>query len=152
MPPSRFAPRDFEIGSGWGGWLTVGGKGSGGARPVNPRKAQLPAKYRPGWLKRMDQRSEIARALNGRLIEITQQLGGFDDLSPMELSLIDRWIHIEAMASQFELRVREQQMKPAEVPTYLALVDRLHGIGKSLGLRRKARRVPTLREIAQEQS
>jgi hypothetical protein len=126
----------------------MGGKGSG---KLNPRKATLPRRMRPGWLKRMDQRSLVARGLLMRLSEVTVQLTGDTDpnaLSPIERSLAERWIHIEAMAMAMEIDLRAGT--PIEVPSYLSAVDRLHSIGKTLGLKRKAKAVRSLAQLVSD--
>jgi hypothetical protein len=115
---------------------------SGKAGMTSRKRKTLPARARPGWLKRGDGRSQIYRALHDRLAELGEQYGGLESLSAMERSLIERVIHVEALIGQFEIHMRAG--KTVDVQRYLALIDRLHGIGKTLGLKRVAKPTETL--------
>jgi len=92
----------------------------------------------------MDQRSRIARALHERLAVIGDDLGGLPELSGIQRSLLDRFVHAEALAAQIEERARKGE--PFDTGQYLAVVDRVLRLGQTLGLHRKAKRVPTLAE------
>lgn len=130
----------------------MGGQGSGqrpGGGQLKPHRAQLPRKLRPGWLKRMDQRSRIAQTLHARLAEIGGDLGGIEDLTGIQRSLLERFIHAEALAAQIEERARDGC--EFDVSQYLAIADRVLRIGQTLGLHRKAKRVPSLAEKLAEQ-
>lgn len=119
----------------------MGGKGSGVSRK---RRFVVPRAVRPGWLKRMDQRSQLARALNERLAVIGEDLGGLAELSGIQRSLLERFIHAEALVQEIEDRARKGE--PFNTGQYLAITDRVLRIGQTLGLHRKAKRVPTLAE------
>lgn len=118
----------------------MGGPSSG----VSRKRSVLPRRARPGWLRRMDQRSRVARALHDRLLVIGDDLGGLAELSGIQRSLLDRFLHAEALAAQIEERARNGE--PFDTGQYLAIVDRVLRLGSTLGLQRKAKRVPTLAE------
>jgi hypothetical protein len=130
----------------------MGGPGSGppsGSGQLKPHKARLPKRQRPGWLKRMDQRSRIAQMLHSRLATISDDLGGLPELTGIQASLLERFVHAEALAAQIEERARNGS--EFDVAQYLAITDRVLRLGVALGLHRKAKRVPTLPEyIAQK--
>lgn len=118
----------------------VGGPTSG----VSKKRTVVPRAARPGWLQRMDQRSRVARALHDRLAVIGDDLGGLTELTGIQRSLLDRFVHAEALATQIEDRARAGE--PFDTGQYLAVVDRVLRLGQALGLQRKAKRVPTLAE------
>jgi hypothetical protein len=120
----------------------MGSKNSG---RMAREKSVLPTKVRPGWLRKLDQRSVIARTLLVRLSQITDHLGGVDNISAIEQSLLERFIHVEAIACAMEGEMRDG--KPIHVPEYMSAVDRLHGLGRTLGLKRRARDLPSLAQI-----
>jgi hypothetical protein len=117
---------------------------SGRAGMTSRKRKTLPARARPGWLKRGDGRSVLYRALHTRLAELGEQYGGLDALSAMERSLIERVVHVEALIGQAELQMRSG--KQVSIQNYLALVDRLHGIGKTLGLKRVVKQAEKLHD------
>jgi hypothetical protein len=98
----------------------------------------------------MDQRSRVARALHDRLAVIGDDLGGLGELSGIQRSLLDRFIHVEALATQIEDRARAGES--FDTGQYLAVVDRVLRLGMALGVSRKAKRVPTLAEVLAQQS
>ncbi|MBS0375322.1 MAG: hypothetical protein JSR73_12145 [Proteobacteria bacterium] len=112
---------------------------------MNPAKTVLPTKARPGWLTKMDQRSALARALLARLSAVEAQLG---ELTPIERSLAERWIHMEAMTIRMETDMRDG--KDFDVGKYLATIDRLHGLARTLGLKRRANSAKTLAQLVAE--
>lgn len=118
----------------------MGGPGSG----VSRKRTTVPAAAQPGWLRRMDRRSRDARALSTRLATIGEDLGGLDQLSGIQRSLLERFIHAEALAVRIEENARTG--KAFDSAQYLAVVDRVLRLGQALGLHRKAKRVPSLRE------
>ncbi len=108
------------------------------------KRKQLPTALRAGWLAKGDGRTRAYRKSRASLAELVEQYGGIDNLSAMERRLLERVIHVELLAWGFEERLR--QGKPIEVAAYLACIDRLHGVAKTLGLKRVAKRVPSLQE------
>jgi hypothetical protein len=109
----------------------MGGPGSG----HSSKRTTLPRAARPGWLKRMDGRSTLTRELHERLAAIADDLGGLDQVSAIERSLIERFIHSEGLAAQIEEAARDGE--DFDCARYLALVDRVVRIAQALGLRRR---------------
>lgn len=69
----------------------------------------------------------------------TEQFGGADQMSPFERTLFERFAHIRAAALLIEERVRNRDLR--DVATYVSLVDRMHGIAKTLGIKRRQKSV-----------
>jgi hypothetical protein len=113
---------------------------------LTPRKARLPRQMRPGWLKRMDQRTLVAKSLHDRMAGISDDLGGMAELSCIQHSILERFIHSEAIAQQIEERARNGQ--EFDLGQYLAVVDRVQRLGQTLGLRRVAKQLSPLEQYA----
>jgi len=103
----------------------MGGKGSG----ITAKRRHAPRK--PGD-QDVDRRYRIPRWIAAREAEIREHLGGAP--SVMQESLSRRFVFVEALALSLETRIADGQ--DIEIPSYLALVDRLHGLGKTLGMKR----------------
>ena len=109
----------------------MGGSGSG---VLSPRRIRLPRKFRPGWLRQIDQRTRVAQQLNERMAGIADDLGGLEALSTIQRALLERFVHVDALASQAETQVRSGQ--PIDLARYLALTDRVWRLGTTLGMHR----------------
>ena len=70
-----------------------------------------------------------------REAELREHVGG--EPSAVQAALLTRFAYIEALALGLETRIAAGEN--IEIPVYLALVDRLHGLGKTLGLKRLAK-------------
>jgi hypothetical protein len=127
----------------------VGGVGSGGKRLVAPRRRTLPRKFKPGVVSRLDQRSAVARELMADFAAIVDvHKGGIDNLTPLDRMLIESLVFANAWRRRMEQAAVDT--KTLDVPKYAALVDRVHGIAKTVGLKRVMKDVPSLAAIAQE--
>jgi hypothetical protein len=120
----------------------MGGRMSGTSR----KRRTLPRVARPGWLKRMDQRSRIARALHDRLALIGDDLGGLDAMSGLTRSVLERFVHVEALLQQHEQSAREG--KAFDMQAYLALYDRVLRTASTLGFERRKRGITPFSERA----
>jgi hypothetical protein len=103
------------------------------------------AKVRPSRIEDMDQRTNAARLPLARERQVAvDQFGGMENLSPIQASLLRRWVHCEGLLAAMEA----DAVAGVEIDTgrYCALVDRLHGIGKTLGLERRAKPVENLQQ------
>ena len=109
----------------------------------------MPKRYRPGVIKRMDQRSVIARELQGDFDAVADvHRGGVENLTPLDCMLIESLV----FANAWRRRMEEAAIntKTLDVPKYVALIDRVHGIAKTIGLKRAMKDIPSLAAIAQE--
>jgi hypothetical protein len=118
----------------------MGGKRSG----ISRKRVTLPSRARPAWLRKLDQRCELARTLNARLAAVADQLGGADVMTPIEQSLAERWVHLEGMAQRHEVAARDG--RAFDLTAYLNIVARLHRLSVTLGTNRRARPAPSLAE------
>ncbi len=93
----------------------------------------------------MDRRFALARSLEQRMLTIGDDLGGLDTLSGIQRSLLERFIHVEALAVKIEGTARAGE--PFDTSQYLAAVDRVLRLGQTLGLHRVPKRTPSLAEL-----
>jgi hypothetical protein len=110
----------------------------------------LPARYRRGVLWDLDKRSEIAREVTADLVELSQDVGGWDSLSTQQRILCERIVFMRRRALEFESAVMAARELPFEHGAYSNICNVLAGYLKALGLARRARMVQTLREIMNE--
>jgi hypothetical protein len=110
----------------------------------------LPDHYRADFVKRLDKRSKVARAVLGRIAQLEQDAGGAESLSTVRRSLIRHAAWLDAVVESHELRLAEGQK--VDMGQYTQALNSLIGLYRLLGLERKARKTQTLREVMQEAS
>lgn len=106
----------------------------------------LPARYRRGVLWNLDKRSEIAREVSADLVELSQDLGGWDSLSTQQRILCERIVFMRRRALEFESAVMAGREPPYEHGAYSNICNVLVGYLKALGLKRQARPIESLHE------
>lgn len=117
--------------------------GKPGQRPSQPTTP--PERFEPGFIATTDMRFALPKLLRARLQELVGDLGGADALSYQERSLAERLIHLEWQIGEWEALARDG--KPVDHARYLHAVNALNGLVRSLGLKRRAKPVPTLAEF-----
>lgn len=111
----------------------MGGYGSG-----IPGKPTALEDVRVGRLEDLDQRYRGPRQARSREREVADEMfGGLDRLTPIQRSLLRRWVHVEMLVSAMESAAVTGGR--VELSSYVALVDRHHSLSKSLGVRPQLR-------------
>lgn len=105
---------------------------------------EVSEKFTEGFLDAMDGRAEVVRTLRQRLGQLTADLGGLAQLSYQERSLVRRIIHLERHVERKELSLARGVT--IDENSYLAAVNGLSGLLSKIGLQRRARQLPSLRE------
>lgn len=103
-----------------------------------------PQKYAPDWLQTLDGRTALAALMRSRHTALCNDLGGADRLSYPQLTLIDR-----ALFLQYWLEQEEQKLATGgdfDAGKWVQACNSLSGLFSKLGLERKAREVPALRD------
>ena len=116
---------------------------------------QLPARFESGFGWKLDRRCIAAREVAADLGQLWQDLGGPDRLSVQQLWLTERAVYLRRTLLEHESAVLNGRPGTMEQGQHVQTVNGLLGILKALGLGRKARDVPSLREylaIAPERS
>lgn len=104
----------------------------------------LPAEFRPRFLDTLDGRTQTAKVLRQRLAEIQDDLGGEGALSYAKRSLARRAVWLEAWLETQEANAAEGG--EINIGQQVQAVNSLIGLLKTLGLERKARDIPSLRD------
>jgi hypothetical protein len=106
------------------------------------KRTSLPKRLRPGGLRELDGRSAVFRELQGDYVAVADQLGGEVQLSPVQRWLAESLVFTNAWRRRIENEA--VQTKVLDVQRYVALVDRVHGISKTLGLKTVPKPAETL--------
>lgn len=107
-----------------------------------------PERLRPDWRTAIDRRPVQNQWLVAREMAYAEHLGGREEMSVAQEALVERLVHFEAQIGVMEADIRDGQS--IDVMRYTALVDRLHSLLKTIGIRRTARRVSLADILAQQ--
>ena len=100
---------------------------------------KLPNKYQEDWISSMDLRTKVFFNSNETYQRIIADLGGFDSVSRIELSLIERFVYTEQLIRGLEKKgCNGDEEKFLE--KYMKLSNSINSIAAKLGC---ARRNPT---------
>lgn len=105
----------------------------------------LPTKFREGFLRDFDKRTEAYVLLKSSYDEIVSDLGGLKGLSHVQLCLVERFIFLEFAVRNLELRIAKYPKKSEELlGKWIQAVNSISGLAKTIGLKRRAKKVPSL--------
>jgi hypothetical protein len=115
----------------------------------------LPARYERGFAWKLHGSSKVARQVARDLVEQWQALGGVDELSPQQLTIVERVVFLRRRVLAYESAVLHNEAKRPEQPemplpmdagTYSNHVNVLLGLLRVLGLERRQKPVKRLHE------
>ena len=103
---------------------------------------EVPAKYTKNFIQKLDGRYQLARELRANFEELTNDLGGADSLSLVRRTLAERFVWLSAILRGIEGQLAEaDETKAGELlGRWTQAVNTAIGLGKVLGLERKARK------------
>ncbi len=107
--------------------------------------ATIPDKYSPDFADRLDRRTNIAKAIIGRIEIIETDMGGAEVLSHARRSLVRRVVWLEAIIEHSEQRLATG--KGIDLGGHTQAINSLLGLYRLLGLERRARPVESLRDV-----
>lgn len=117
-------------------------------KPTDAHEVQK--RYEAGFLDSMDGRAEVTRTLRQRLGQLVADLGGVSNLSYMEQSLCKRIVHLERLIEKRELTAAHGGA--VDETLQLSTINCLSGLFSKLGLKRRARKIPSLEEYLKQTS
>jgi hypothetical protein len=119
---------------------------SKGTRVNGHHKPQtLPAKFKAGFLSELDKRTDLARALRTNYDDIVLDIGGVADVGHVKAALIERFVWLEAILQTLEHEMAQGKIDKGDaLGKWIQAVNSLSGLGKVLGVERKARSMPWL--------
>ena len=101
-------------------------------------------KFTTGWLLELDKRTALAQVMLERYRAFTDDLGGADNLTYSQRSLVERALHLEYWLAQQERALIEGA--DFDVGKWVQATNSLQGILSKLGLNRQAKDVTSLRD------
>lgn len=102
----------------------------------------VPEQFTPQWMQSLDGRTAIAQEMRRRFDEVAADLGGADQLSYLERSLVSRYLWAEFWIQQQELAIAVGQ--EVDIGRYTQAVNSATGLANKLGLKRVAKDVPDI--------
>jgi hypothetical protein len=102
------------------------------------------------FLDGVDCRFKPGLILRAKYEALVNDLGGFDHLSYVKLSLVQRYLHIEAMIESNETAMVEGDKGTMTHAEHLQAVNCMIGIGKVIGVNRVAKPVRSLADYIEE--
>jgi hypothetical protein len=125
--------------------------GKPGAMRMLPTR--LPARYSRRFAWKLHGSCLVARQVAADLVEMWQALGGVEELSPQQLTLVERVVFLRRRVLAYESAVLHNEAKredqpamplPMDAGTYSNHVNVLLGLLRVLGLSRRARQADGL--------
>ena len=109
----------------------------------------VPQQFSPNWMQSLDGRTAIAQELRGRYAAVCTDLGGEDNLSYMQRSLVTRALWLE-----FHLQQQEELLATGEgfdSGKWVQAANALQGIWAKLGLERKGKEISLAQFIKRQE-
>lgn len=105
----------------------------------------MPGKFQPGFLCRMDGRLEVSKNLHTAFIEVTDDMGGLESLSHVQATLAERFIFLEYALRNIEGRMAGDPDSATDLMgKWVQAINSLTGLARTIGLKRKRRKVESL--------
>lgn len=116
----------------------------------------LPSRYERGFAWKLHGSCKVARQVARDLVEHWQALGGVGELSPQQLTIVERVVFLRRRVLAYESAVLHNEAKrqdqpemplPMDAGTYSNHVNVLLGLLRVLGLERRSKPVRPLHQI-----
>lgn len=108
---------------------------------------QPPKKYETNFLAKMDKRSQAYQLLKESFDEITADRGGVEQLSHVQLCLIEKFCFMEFLLRKKELEMAESNKngkRDKNFGSYVQWLNCMIGLSKVVGLERQAKKITSL--------
>lgn len=111
------------------------------------KKQLLPEKYRHKFLRQMDGRLSLVKALKALRRDIINDCGGHEELSKMRLILINRLVYGTAILETIEAEFSEQgTISKEQISKWVQMCNTVQGLLSKLGLDRAVKQVTNLQD------
>jgi|SRR5580700_4198801 hypothetical protein len=108
--------------------------------------ADLPDKYVPGFLRELDERTNLYQRLSASYQRIVEDAGGEEKLSHVKLSLIERFVFLSEMLERWELEiVQHPNDTAAALSRWIQAVNSIQGLARAIGTEVQGRKKPNLK-------
>ena len=116
------------------------------------QKADIREQFASGYLDRLDGRTSIAVTMRGRWQAMTDDLGGVDQLSYSQRSLVERALWLEHWLAVQEEALASGQYEVFDAGKWTQACNSLMGILKTLGIERRAKDVTDLQSYLRQKA
>jgi hypothetical protein len=121
---------------------------------LSEKPTQLPARYRERFAWQLDRRVRVVREIAADLMELWNDLGGYESLSTQQRWLCERVVYLRRRCLAFESVSMhnlsfpdDQQPLPMDAGTYSNHANVLQAQLRTLGLERRQKTVRGLRDV-----
>ena len=111
---------------------------------------EIPEKYSPDFMERLDRRTVLGKAVSQRFDGVAADCGGLETLAHAKIGLIKRFLWMECVIEGIELQLAAGER--IDIGSYTQLTNTWLGIARLLGLERNPRPVRRLHEHLKEAS
>lgn len=108
-----------------------------------PRDRQPPPEFKGGWLDTLDRRHKLTQDLQERFRDLCSDLGGVEELSYQQRSLVERALWLEYWISRQEQKLILGKDE-LDIGQWVYSVNALQGLYTRLGLVRKPKQPKSL--------
>lgn len=109
--------------------------------------SELPEVYEPGILKKFDRRTEVYQELNHAFETIVSDLGGSDELSFIQLTLIERLVFLKVFLERWEKKMLLNPELVDDLGSKWTQANNSYlGLCRVLGLKRNTKKTVDVRE------
>lgn len=113
----------------------------------------LPAKFVPGFLKKLDGRYALAQHLTANYESIVDDLGGIEGLSHTRLTLIERFVFLQAVLENWESQfVNDPESSEALLGRWTQACNACAGLARIIGLDRRQTNVVSLQSYVKSKT
>jgi hypothetical protein len=99
-----------------------------------PKGKTIPARFEPGFMSRLDGRTELVKGLERAYEEIIDDCGGADGMSRLRKALCERAVFLEFWLRQIERKVLTGQAPDEQITRWIQGTNSLLGLTKVLGM------------------
>jgi hypothetical protein len=119
---------------------------------TNTKPMSLPRTFTPGFLKDFDKRTELYQLLNTAFQQVMSDMGGEGSLSHVQICLAERFTFLEFTLRAIEHKMAHNPKKADDLfSKWIYGLNALQGLAKTIGLKRKAKRVVDLKLYVDQQ-
>jgi len=111
----------------------------------------IPKRYQSNFLTRLDYRSELYIALSNSYDQIVTDLGGINNISRLEIGLVERYVFLEFVCRKREVELMEKlDYSPEAIQEVTRLTSLVSALAQKLGIIRRKDTAVDLKEYLKE--
>lgn len=115
-------------------------------------KPSVPEKFKPGYIDGIDRRTKVGAIMRARWQEFTDDLGGADQLSYAQRSLVERALWLEYWLQAQEAALGEGRVQDFDSGQWVQATNSLQGIFTRLGLHRRQKELKDISDYLDQKA